>query len=59
MVIRKHFEHDWRNALWKLVKNPALEVVAAIAVVLFAAWIVVSTEAESKKPLFPLPAAQK
>lgn len=45
--------------LWKFVMNPAVEVVAAIAIVLFAVWIVVSTEADSKKPIFPIPAAQK
>lgn len=45
--------------LWKFVMNPAVEVVAAIAIVLFAAWIVVTTEAESKKPLFPVPAVSR
>ena len=59
MVIRRQLEHDWRNALWKLVKNPAFEVVAAIAVVLFATWIVVSTEADSKRTLCPVPGAHK
>lgn len=44
--------------LWKFVMNPAVEVVAAIAIVLFAVWIVVSTDADSKKSLFPVPAAQ-
>ena len=45
--------------LWKIVMNPAVEVVAAIAIVLFAVWILVSTETESKKSLFPVPALQR
>jgi hypothetical protein len=41
--------------LWKIVRNPAIEVLAAIAVVLLAAWIVVSIEVDEKKTLFPVP----
>ena len=37
-------QHDWQNALWKLLTNPAFEVVAAIVVVLIAAWFVIDTE---------------
>jgi len=51
----KHPGNDWRNAIWKLVSNPAFEVVAAIAVVVLATWIVVTTEVEEKKTLFPVP----
>lgn len=51
----KHLGNDWRNAIWKLVSNPAFEVVAAIAVVMLATWIVVTTEVEEKKSLFPGP----
>jgi len=51
----KHSGNDWRNAIWKLVSNPAFEVVAAIAVVMLATWIVVTTEVEEKKTLFPVP----
>ena len=59
MVFRRHLGfNDWRNAFWKIVRNPAVEVTAAIAVVLLAAWVVVSTEVDSKKSLFPVPAAQ-
>jgi hypothetical protein len=58
MVVRRHFGfNDWRNAFWKIVSNPAIEVVAAIAVVVLAAWVVVSTEVDAKKSLFPVPAA--
>ena len=45
--------------LWKFVMNPAVEVVAAIAVVLFAAWVVLTAEADTKKSIFPIPAAHK
>ena len=59
MVVRRHLGfNDWREAFWKIVRNPAIEVMAAIAVVLLAAWILVSTEVDSKKSLFPVPAAQ-
>ena len=59
MVVRRHLGfNDWRNAFWKIVRNPAVEVTAAIAVVLLAAWVLVSTEVDSKKSLFPVPAAQ-
>ena len=51
----KHLGHDWRNTIWKIVSNPAFEVVAAIAVVMFATWIVVSIEVDEKKTLFPVP----
>jgi len=54
-VQMRHFGNDWRNAIWKLVSNPAFEVVAAIAVVMLATWIVVTTEVEEKKTLFPVP----
>ena len=55
MQLGRHFGNDWRNALWKIVSNPAVEVMAAIVVVLLAAWIVVSVETEEKKTLFPVP----
>jgi hypothetical protein len=51
----KHHGHDWRNTIWKIVSNPAFEVVAAIAVVMLATWIVVTVEVEEKKTLFPVP----
>ena len=59
MELRRHLGNDWRNALWKIVSNPALEVLAAIVVVLFAAWIVVSFESEQKHTLYPIPAAHR
>ena len=41
-----HTRHqfDRQSTLWKILTNPAFEVVAAIIVVLIATWIVVDTE---------------
>jgi hypothetical protein len=55
MVVRRHFGNDWRNTIWKIISNPAIEVVAAIVVVLFAAWLVVSFESERNHTLYPIP----
>ena len=46
---------DWQKTLWKIVSNPAFEVVAAIVVVLFAAWIVVQSETDTRHSIFPVP----
>ena len=46
---------DWQKTIWKIVRNPAFEVVAAIVVVLFAAWIVVQNETDLRHPIFPVP----
>jgi hypothetical protein len=51
--------YDWQKTLWKIVSNPAMEVLAAIAVVLFATWIVIQTEVEQKVQIFPVPFGQK
>lgn len=40
--------HDWQNAIWKILTNPALEVVVAIVLVLIAAWFVIDTDAIQK-----------
>ena len=48
-------EFDWQKVLWKIVRNPAFEVLAAIVVVLLAAWIVIETETEDRHTLFPVP----
>jgi len=53
--MERHLGNDWRSALWKIVRNPAIEVVAVVAVVLLATWIVVSIEVDEKKSLFPVP----
>ena len=45
---------EWRKTLRKIVRSPAVEVVAAIILVLVAAWFVIQSEAERRAPLFPL-----
>jgi hypothetical protein len=52
-------ESDWQKVLWKIVRNPAIEVVAAIVVVLFAAWLVVETETDRRHTIFPVPVLAK
>jgi len=47
--------YDWQKTLWKIVRNPTLEVVAAIVVVLFATWLIVQSEAENRLSVFPVP----
>ena len=37
-------QNDWQNAIWKILTNPAFNVVAAIVVVLIAAWFVIETD---------------
>ena len=49
-----HFGNDWHKTLRRILCNPTLEVVAAIVLVLLAAWVVIQTEAERHAPLFPL-----
>ena len=50
---------EWQKSLWKIVTNPAIEVVAAIVVVLFAAWIVVESEVEHNNRYLPVPFGHK
>ena len=47
-------QHDWQNALWKLLTNPAFNVVAAIVVVLIAAWFVIDTQVQHPAARLPL-----
>jgi CMP-2-keto-3-deoxyoctulosonic acid synthetase len=44
----------WQKTLWKIVSNPAIEVIAAIVVVLFAAWIVIATDTEQLSSHVPV-----
>ena len=37
-------QHDWQNALWKLLTNPAFEMAVAIVAVMLAAWFVIDTD---------------
>jgi hypothetical protein len=45
---------NWQKALRRIVRNPAVEVVAAIVVVMLAVWVVVQTESELRGTAFPL-----
>ncbi len=47
-------EHSWHRTLWKIVTNPATEVVVAMVVVLLAAWVVVQTDVEQRSVRLPL-----
>ena len=47
--------NHWQTALWKILTNPALEMVAAIVVVLIAAWFVIDTDTIQKSAPLPLP----
>jgi len=50
------FGNNWQGTLWKIVTNPAIEVVAAIVVVLIAAWVIVDTDSlHQGHPQFPVP----
>lgn len=46
--------YDWQKALWKIVSNPAIEVVAAIVIVLLSVWIVVQTDTEQRSSHVPV-----
>ena len=45
----RYSDHEWQKTLWKIVRNPTVEVVAAIVVVLLATWIVVQTETDLRQ----------
>ena len=46
---------DWQKTLWKIVTNPTFEVVAAVIVMAFAAWIVVQTQFDLRHDRDPAP----
>jgi ABC-type nickel/cobalt efflux system permease component RcnA len=46
--------YGWQKTLWKIVSNPAFEVIAAIVVVLFAAWIVIQTDTDQRSSHVPI-----
>ena len=51
--------HQWQKTVLKIVGNPVAEVIAAIVVVLFAAFVVVDSEAEHALPHLPAISAIK
>lgn len=48
------FGTGWHKALWKILRNPAIAVIAAIIVVLFSVWIVIQTQADERSTPFPI-----
>jgi hypothetical protein len=50
----KSTSSHWYKKLWKILSNPTFDVIAAMVVVIFAAWIVIQTESEEKRPAFPV-----
>ena len=51
--------NDWYKTLWRIVRNPAIEVIAAIVVVMLAAWVAIETEAEHRGTVFPVVSGPK
>jgi hypothetical protein len=45
--------YDWQKTLWKIVRNPTLEVVV------LAAWLAIQTELDTKVQVFPVPFGHK
>ena len=42
------------HKLWRILTNPTFEVLAAIVVVMLAAWIIVDSEAMLRAPHVPI-----
>jgi hypothetical protein len=49
-----HLGSEWRKAVRRNLRTPVVAVVAAIVLVLVAAWFVIQSEAEHRATLFPL-----
>jgi hypothetical protein len=50
------FGNEWQKTIWKILRNPAFEVIAAIVAVLFATWLIVETETDLRQHTpFPVP----
>jgi hypothetical protein len=58
-VVPRSLGNDWQKLFWKIVSNPAIEVIATIAVVLLSAWIAVQTETGEHQQVFPVPFGRK
>lgn len=50
----KSLGHEWQKTLWRIVSNPAVEVIAAIVLVVLAAVVVVQAEIDQRSTPFPL-----
>ena len=44
----------WQRIIWKLVTNPAIELVATIAIVMVATWYLVDTQATTPERGVPV-----
>jgi hypothetical protein len=42
--------NHWYKRLWKILSNPTLDVIVAMVVVIFAAWVVIESETQQKHP---------
>jgi ABC-type nickel/cobalt efflux system permease component RcnA len=51
----RHIGSELQKILWRILTNPMFEVVAAILVVLLAAWVVVETQADLRHDKHRLP----
>ncbi len=47
--------HDFHRTLCRIITNPTVEVIAAIAAVILASWIVVQTDVDHLSRAFPIP----
>ena len=54
-MVQRHSGYSWQKALWRIVTNPTVEVIAAIIVMVFAAWVVVETQADLRHDKHRLP----
>jgi len=39
---------NWQESFWKILRNPTVEVVAAIVVVLLSTWMLVNREVDAR-----------
>jgi hypothetical protein len=39
---------NWQESFWKILRNPTVEVVAAIVVVLLSTWMLVNSEVDAR-----------
>ena len=54
-MVDRHIGNEIQKVLWRILTNPTFEVVAAILVVLFAAWVVVETQMDLSHDRHKLP----
>ena len=47
-----HTHHDYRQLLWKLLTNPAFELVVTILVVMVATWYLIDAGPTDPLPVF-------